>query len=125
MSDVPIERDESGRFVKADIDVRPPDLEQEYHPMAVALFGWTRITRLPLILILLTLVFLLALVSLSTGTQHVNSGLTGVTGFYALAGGISALSILIVSVVIRALFGRSPDYYGEADTQPDDVEERL
>ncbi|MEM1086368.1 MAG: hypothetical protein AAGH90_01465 [Pseudomonadota bacterium] len=125
MSETPIERDESGRFVKPDIDARPPDLEQDYYPLALTLFGWTRSARLPLIAIVMCVAVLLCLLVLSAGNTSVSSsGLTDITGFYAGAGLVATFAIILLGSVTRQIFGRGPDYYGEEDTQPDDVEER-
>ncbi|MEL7231270.1 MAG: hypothetical protein AAGJ85_02005 [Pseudomonadota bacterium] len=125
MSDAPIERDKSGRFVKPEVDVRPPDLEQEYHPLALSIFGWTRSGRLPVIALLICAGALVAFVALSAGSRSVAAGLSNVSGFYALSGFLGAVVIAIVGVVLVRLFGRDADYYGEADTQPDDVEEQT
>ena len=125
MNDTPIGRDESGRFVKTDQDTRPPDIEHDYHPFALKLFGWTRSSRLPLILTGLTLILLMAVIGLSVRAEHVGDELRDMTGFYASVGGIAVLVFLLAGFILRALLGRDTDYYGEADTQPDDVEARL
>ncbi|MEM7491871.1 MAG: hypothetical protein AAF296_00725 [Pseudomonadota bacterium] len=125
MSDTPVGRDESGRFVKADQDTRPPDIEHDYHPLALRLFGWTRSSRVLVILTGLTLVLLVAVIGLSAGPRQVSDDLRDMTGFYAALGGLSVFFFLVAGFILRALLGRNPDYYGEAETQPDDVEARL
>lgn len=125
MNETPVGRDESGRFVKADQDTRPPDIEHDYHPFAVRLFGWTRSSRLLLILTGLTLILLAAVIGLSAGPRQVSDDLRDMTGFYAVLGGLSVLFFLVAGIILRTVLGRNFDYYGEAETQPDDVEARL
>lgn len=126
MSDLPVERDESGRFVKqqAEDQVRP-DLEQDYHPLAVTLFGWTRSARVPLICLLLTALILFAVIALSASGQTVSGGLLSITGFYAAVGVVSGLVIAVIGTILVTALGRDEDYYGEADTLPDDAEEMI
>ena len=125
MTDAPIERDQSGRFVKPEVDTRPPDREQDYHPLALTLFGWTRAPRLPLIATITVAAVLALVIMLSAGQQGVSGDLASVSGFYAGAALLSALILAVAGIVIVTLLGRDADYYGEEDTQPDDVEERL
>lgn len=126
MSDLPVERDESGRFVKqqAETAVRP-DLEQDYHPVAATLFGWTRSSRVPLFGLLLVGVLLLIVIGLSAGGPSVSDGPLGVTGFYAAVGILSGLAVAMVGTLLVSALERGEDYYGEADTLPDDAEEMI
>lgn len=124
MSDLPLERDKGGRFVKAP-EATSPDLEQEYHPIALRLFGWTRSSRVSLVAILALVTLLVITVALTAGGQGVSGSLMASTGVYAGLGLIGAILIATIGAVAVRFLGRDADYYGEDDTLPDDVEELI
>lgn len=125
MTDLPVDRDENGRFVSQQAEVTKPDLEQDYHPMAARLFGWTRSPLVPPIGLALFAVLLVLSVALSTARAAMTGTVLDVTGFYAGMGLVGAIIIALLGTLLLSVLERDEDYFGEADTMPDDVEELL
>jgi len=120
----PTERDTSGRFVKPEVE--PPTHVanlRDMHPMSRLLFGWVDAPRTPVILLLLVIAIAVALVLIGMiAPSHGGFGITHITGFYGLWG-FGAFSFAVLSGwPLGKLLRRSEDYYGEAETTPQDVE---
>lgn len=122
----PIERDASGRFVKPDSDepvIRPED--DQIHPLSRLLFGWVDSPRTPIILLLIVVLIAGILIVADLALErHEYLSFANSTGFYAFWG-FSAFAIAVLSGwPLGKLLRRDEDYYGEAETTPDDVETR-
>lgn len=119
---LPPERDASGRFVKPEQDLPQPN-DDDMHPMSRLLFGWVSSPRTPMILLILTLViaFILVLVDFAIN-RHEYLDFANANGFYAIWG-FAAFALAVLSGwPLGKLLRRDEDYYGEADTTPQDVE---
>ncbi len=119
---LPPERDASGRFVKPEQDLPQPN-DDEMHPMSRVLFGWVSAPRTPMILLVLTVVIALGLVLVDFAVnRHEYLDFANANGFYALWG-FAAFALAVLSGwPLGKLLRRDEDYYGEADTTPQDVE---
>lgn len=119
---IPPERDSSGRFVKPEPETQLPG-DETMHPMSRLLFGWVSSPRTPLILLVLVIVICLGLVLIDLSVnRHEYLDFANANGFYALWGfGAFALAVLS-GWPLGKLLRRDEDYYGEADTTPQDVE---
>jgi len=120
----PTERDITGRFTKPETDeAATPAHDNDMHPLARLLFGWVEAPRTPLILLIVvatTCAGLIAADLILDRHDHIEQA--NITGFYALWGfGSFALAVLS-GWPLGKLLRRSEDYYGEADTTPQDVE---
>ena len=122
----PPERDATGRFVK------PESLQEEakgghddMHPVSRLLFGWVDSPRTPFfLLVLVVLISVVLIVADLVVGRHDYFHFAESTGFYALWGfGAFALAVLS-GWPLGKLLRRDEDYYGEADTTPDDVESK-
>ncbi len=122
----PVERDSSGRFVKTEADapqVTPGD--DGMHPVSKLLFGWVDSPRTPTVFLILVVSICVILFGLDLFVdRHDYFHLAESTGFYALWGfGAFALAVLS-GWPLGKLLRRDEDYYGEADTTPEDVESK-
>jgi len=119
---VPPERDSSGRFVKPEQEAPKPS-DENMHPMSKLLFGWVGSPRTPLILLILVIVICAGLVVFDlTVNRHEYLDFANANGFYALWG-FAAFALAVLSGwPLGKLLRRDEDYYGEADTTPQDVE---
>ena len=119
---LPPERDASGRFVKPEQDLPQPN-DDDMHPMSRLLFGWVSSPRTPMILLVLTVVIALGLVLVDFAVnRHEYLDFANANGFYALWG-FAAFALAVLSGwPLGKLLRRDEDYYGEADTTPQDVE---
>ncbi|MEL6692810.1 MAG: hypothetical protein AAFQ12_07205 [Pseudomonadota bacterium] len=120
---LPPERDSSGRFVKPEQDLPPPS-DHDMHPMSRLLFGWVSSPRTPMILLVLTVVIALGLVLIDFAVnRHEYLDFANANGFYAIWG-FAAFALAVLSGwPLGKLLRRDEDYYGEADTTPQDVEQ--
>lgn len=121
----PIERDTSGRFVKPEVDEpNVPVTSGDMHPMSRVLFGWVDAPRTPLILFVAAIVISVALIVVDLALNRDEYiEVANITGFYGLWGfGAFSLAVL-AGWPLGKLLRRSEDYYGEADTTPQDVED--
>jgi len=120
---LPPERDSSGRFVKPESDEPLKPSNENMHPMSKLLFGWVDSPRTPF-LILVSVVAICAgliLVDLVID-RHEYLDFANSTGFYAFWG-FAAFALAVLSGwPLGKLLRRDEDYYGEADTTPQDVE---
>ncbi|MCR9271459.1 MAG: hypothetical protein NXH72_15820 [Hyphomonadaceae bacterium] len=118
----PPERDASGRFVKPEEDMPIPN-DDDMHPMSKVLFGWVSSPRTPLALLILVILISIGLVLFDFGLdRHEKVEMANANGFYALWGfGAFALAVLS-GWPLGKLLRRDEDYYGEAETTPNDVE---
>ena len=119
---LPPERDASGRFVKPEQDLPQPN-DDDMHPMSRLLFGWVSSPRTPMILLVLTLMIALVLVLVDFAiNRHEYLDFANANGFYAIWG-FAAFALAVLSGwPLGKLLRRDEDYYGEADTTPQDVE---
>ena len=119
---VPPERDSSGRFVKPEQEAPKPS-DENMHPMSKLLFGWVGSPRTPLILLILVIVICAGLVVFDlTVNRHEYLDFANANGFYALWG-FAAFALAVLSGwPLGKLLRRDEDYYGEAETTPQDVE---
>ena len=119
---VPPERDSSGRFVKPEQEAPKPS-DENMHPMSKLLFGWVGSPRTPLILLVLVIVVCAGLVVFDlTVNRHEYLDFANANGFYALWG-FAAFALAVLSGwPLGKLLRRDEDYYGEAETTPQDVE---
>jgi hypothetical protein len=119
---VPPERDSSGRFVKPEPEAPKPS-DENMHPMSKLLFGWVGSPRTPLILLVLVIVICAGLVIFDlTVNRHEYLDFANANGFYALWG-FAAFALAVLSGwPLGKLLRRDEDYYGEAETTPQDVE---
>ncbi|MEO1662010.1 MAG: hypothetical protein AAFR51_13545 [Pseudomonadota bacterium] len=119
---LPPERDASGRFVKPEQDDGPPD-DSTMHPMSKLLFGWVSSPRTPLILLVLVIAICLILVMIDVSlNRHDYFGFANANGFYAIWGFLAFGLAVLSGWPLGKLLRRDEDYYGEADTTPQDVE---
>lgn len=120
----PPERDSSGRFVKPDVEPTLPG-DETMHPMSRALFGWVSSPRTPMIILIAVVVTCIALILLDFGLdRHEKVEMANANGFYALWG-FAAFGLAVLSGwPLGKLLRRDEDYYGEAETTPDDVERK-
>ena len=120
---LPPERDSSGRFVKPEQDLPQPN-DDDMHPMSRLLFGWVSSPRTPMILLVLTVVIALGLVLIDFAVnRHEYLDFANANGFYAIWG-FAAFALAVLSGwPLGKLLRRDEDYYGEADTTPQDVEQ--
>lgn len=119
---LPPERDASGRFVKPEQDLPQPN-DDDMHPMSRLLFGWVSSPRTPMILLVLTVVIAIGLVLVDFAVnRHEYLDFANANGFYALWG-FAAFALAVLSGwPLGKLLRRDEDYYGEADSTPQDVE---
>ncbi|MEO1322490.1 MAG: hypothetical protein AAFV59_05725 [Pseudomonadota bacterium] len=119
---LPPERDASGRFVKPDQDAPKPN-DDDMHPTSKLLFGWVSSPRTPLILMILVVVISIGLVVFDLAVnRHEYLDFANANGFYAIWG-FAAFALAVLSGwPLGKLLRRDEDYYGEADTTPQDVE---
>jgi len=119
---VPPERDSSGRFLKPEHDEPKPN-DDGMHPMSKLLFGWVGSSRTPLFILLLVIVICVGLVLFDlTVNRHEYLEFANANGFYAIWG-FAAFALAVLSGwPLGKLLRRDEDYYGEADTTPQDVE---
>ncbi len=123
----PTERDASGRFVKPPEPEKPVILDNEnVHPLSKALFGWTESPRTPTILLLLVILIIAGLTVLDMNIERKDYvEFANAYWFYSLWG-FGAFSIAVLSGwPLGKLLRRSEDYYGEADTMPEDVDPEM
>lgn len=121
----PIDRDTSGRFVKPEADeAMPIPGQDEMHPMSRLLFGWVESPRTPLILFIGVIVVVVGLFLVDLRLdRHEYIDIAHITGFYGLWG-FGAFSLAVLSGwPLGKLLRRREDYYGEAETTPQDVED--
>lgn len=120
---VPPERDSSGRFLKPERDEPMPN-DDDMHPMSKLLFGWVGSPRTPLIVLLLVLLICAGLVVFDLSVnRHEYVDMANANGFYAIWG-FAAFALAVLSGwPLGKLLRRDEDYYGEADTTPQDVEQ--
>ena len=120
---LPPERDSSGRFVKPEQDLPPPS-DHDMHPMSRLLFGWVSSPRTPMILLILTVVIAIGLVLIDFAVnRHEYLDFANANGFYAIWG-FAAFALAVLSGwPLGKLLRRDEDYYGEAATTPQDVEQ--
>ncbi|MEL6857713.1 MAG: hypothetical protein AAFO74_04960 [Pseudomonadota bacterium] len=119
---LPPERDASGRFVKPDQEDGRPD-DSNMHPMSKLLFGWVSSPRTPLILLVLVIAICLILVLIDVSlNRHDYFQFANANGFYAIWGFLAFALAVLSGWPLGKLLRRDEDYYGEADTTPQDVE---
>lgn len=120
---LPPERDSSGRFVKPEPDEPIKPSNADMHPLSKLLFGWVDSPRTPLFLLILVIVISVGLVLIDLGIdRHEYIDLANANGFYAIWG-FAAFGLAVLSGwPLGKLLRRDEDYYGEAETTPDDVE---
>lgn len=125
MSDTPpIERDSSGRFLKPEEETpNMPTSDDGVHPVGRMLFGWVESPRTPLILLALVIltVVVLTVIDLMID-RHDYFHFAEEAWFYSVWG-FGAFAFAVLSGwPLGHLLRRDEDYYGEADTKPQDVE---
>ena len=120
---LPPERDASGRFVKPESDEPIKPSNEDMHPLSKVLFGWVDSPRTPLLLLILVILISVGLIVIDLGVnRHEYLDFANATGFYAFWG-FAAFAIAVLSGwPLGKLLRRDEDYYGEADTTPQDVE---
>jgi len=120
---VPPERDSSGRFLKPEHDEPKPN-DDDMHPMSKLLFGWVGSPRTPFIVLLLVVLICAGLVVFDLShNRHEYLDFANANGFYAIWG-FAAFALAVLSGwPLGKLLRRDEDYYGEADTTPQDVEQ--
>lgn len=120
---LPPERDSSGRFLKPERDEPTPN-DDDMHPLSKLLFGWVGSPRTPLIVLLLVLLICAGLVVFDLSVnRHEYVDMANANGFYAIWG-FAAFGLAVLSGwPLGKLLRRDEDYYGEADTTPQDVEQ--
>ncbi|MEL6724819.1 MAG: hypothetical protein AAFP81_04390 [Pseudomonadota bacterium] len=118
----PPERDASGRFVKPEDEMPIPN-DDDMHPVSRLLFGWVSAPRVPLAILIFVIVLTVGLVLLDLSLdRHEKVEMANANGFYALWG-FAAFALAVLSGwPLGKLLRRDEDYYGEAETTPDDVE---
>jgi fucose 4-O-acetylase-like acetyltransferase len=119
---LPPERDANGRFVKPDTDTEVLG-DHGMHPISKLLFGWVGSPRTPFVLLVLVIAICVALVLIDLAVnRHEYLDFANANGFYALWG-FAAFALAVLSGwPLSKLLRRDEDYYGEADTTPQDVE---
>ncbi|MEL6861140.1 MAG: hypothetical protein AAGL11_04820 [Pseudomonadota bacterium] len=120
---LPPERDASGRFVKPEPDEPLKPSNEGMHPLSKFLFGWVDSPRTPLLLLILVILISVGLIVVDLAIYRKEYlDFAKATGFYAIWG-FSAFAIAVLSGwPLGKLLRRDEDYYGEADTTPQDVE---
>ena len=119
---LPPERDSSGRFIKPEDDAPQPS-DENMHPLSRLLFGWVSSSRTPLILLILVILICVGLVVFDLAVnRHEYLDFANANGFYAIWG-FAAFGLAVLSGwPLGKLLRRDEDYYGEAETTPQDVE---
>ncbi|MEM9180819.1 MAG: hypothetical protein AAGA89_13980 [Pseudomonadota bacterium] len=119
---LPPERDSSGRFVKPEDDAPMPS-DENMHPLSRMLFGWVSSSRTPLFLLILVILICAGLVLFDLAVnRHEYLDFANANGFYAIWG-FAAFGLAVLSGwPLGKLLRRDEDYYGEAETTPQDVE---
>ncbi len=119
---LPPERDSSGRFVKPEDDAPKPS-DENMHPLSRILFGWVSSSRTPLFLLILVILICAGLVLFDLAVnRHEYLDFANANGFYAIWG-FAAFGLAVLSGwPLGKLLRRDEDYYGEAETTPQDVE---
>ncbi|MEM7639947.1 MAG: hypothetical protein AAF269_12905 [Pseudomonadota bacterium] len=119
---LPPERDSSGRFVKPE-DEAPKPSDENMHPLSRILFGWVSSSRTPLFLLILVILICAGLVLFDLAVnRHEYLDFANANGFYAIWG-FAAFGLAVLSGwPLGKLLRRDEDYYGEAETTPQDVE---
>ena len=119
---LPPERDSSGRFIKPEDDAAKPS-DENMHPLSRLLFGWVSSSRTPLILLILGILICVGLVVFDLAVnRHEYLDFANANGFYAIWG-FAAFGLAVLSGwPLGKLLRRDEDYYGEAETTPQDVE---
>nr|WP_083332420.1 hypothetical protein [Hyphomonas sp. Mor2] len=124
---LPPERDASGRFMKPEQEAPKPS-DEHTHPMSKFLFGWVESPRTPLLLLLIVALIaaILIVADLVIGREVKDKyqaiAFTQATGFYAFWGFAAFATAVLSGWPLGKLLRRDEDYYGEADTKPNDVE---
>lgn len=120
---LPPERDSSGRFVKPESDEPMQPSDENMHPMSKLLFGWVEAPRTPFLLLVIVVAISAVLIVADLAiNRHDYLHFANATGFYAFWG-FAAFAIAVLSGwPLGKLLRRDEDYYGEADTKPNDVE---
>lgn len=122
---LPPDRDSSGRFVKPESDAPPPS-DKNIHPISKLLFGWVESPRTPLLLLLIVALISASLIVADLFVdrhEYKYTAFAESTGFYGFWG-FTAFALAVLSGwPLGKLLRRDEDYYGEADTTPDDVEQ--
>ena len=103
-----------------------PYRDDHVHPVARLLFGWVEAKATPGIILVLVLLIAIGLFLADVFVdRHEYLEFANATGFYGLWG-FAAFAIAVLSGwPLGRLLRRDEDYYGEADTVPDDIEERM
>ena len=119
------QRDTHGRFIKPEQDAQSKHAytEDEVHPLAQFLFGWVEHPRTPLFLLggVIGLSVILVLMDFIVH-RHDYFGFAEFAAYYAFWG-FAAFTLAVLSGwPLGALLRGDEDYYGEAETTPDDVE---
>ena len=119
---LPPERDSSGRFIKPEDDAPKPS-DENMHPLSRLLFGWVSSSRTPLFLLILVILICVGLVVFDLAVnRHEYLDFANANGFYAIWG-FAAFGLAVLSGwPLGRLLRRDEDYYGEAETTPQDVE---
>lgn len=121
---LPPERDASGRFIKPEEEAPKPS-DEHTHPMSKLLFGWVESPRTPFLLLLIVVLIAAGLIVADVFIdrhEYKYTAFAESTGFYAFWG-FAAFAIAVLSGwPLGKLLRRDEDYYGEADTKPQDVE---
>jgi len=111
-------------------DQRPDDHsvdgDDQMHPVAKALFGWTEYKRTPVILLAVVIGVCIGLASADLMVnRHDYFHFAESTAFYAIWG-FAAFALAVLSGwPLGKLLRRDEDYYGEAETTPSDTEANL
>ena len=119
---LPPDRDSSGRFMKPEPEpIKPSD--ENMHPMSKLLFGWVDSPRTPFLLLVIVVAICAGLILIDLViNRHEYLEFANATGFYAFWG-FAAFAIAVLSGwPLGKLLRRDEDYYGEAETKPNDVE---
>ena len=119
---LPPERDSSGRFIKPEDDAPKPS-DENMHPLSRLLFGWVSSPRTPLFLLILVILICAGLGVFDLAViRHEYLDFAYANGFYAIWG-FAAFGLAVLSGwPLGKLLRRDEDYYGEAETTPQDVE---
>lgn len=119
------QRDSTGRFVRSEDTelAHSRHVPEDMHPLSKRLFGWVEEPKTPRRLLMgISALCILLVLSDMIVTRHDYFHFAEGIGFYALWG-FGAFAFAVVSGwPLGALLRRDEDYYGEADTTPDDVE---
>lgn len=120
---LPPERDANGRFIKPETDAALTPDDANMHPLSKLLFGWVGSPRTPLLLLILVVTICIGLILVDFAVnRHEYLDFANANGFYALWG-FAAFALAVLSGwPLGKLLRRDEDYYGEADTVPNDVE---